>query len=172
MFYEKFLNLCEKNGVSPSRALTEMGISKGSLSRWKDGGKPLNENKKLIADYFGIPVTELMEAPIKRPAAGYGDGLSDKETEWLKLYRLIPENRRAEYLAMLEAAQQFANRYHDHIGARVQEIIDYAEDSQDFETFRARLRDMAAEGAPQDLAQGIMRGGVVARLMGRLRAQR
>ncbi len=104
MFYEKFVSLCEKNGVSPSRALTEMGISKGSLSRWKVGGKPLNENKKLIADYFGITVAELLETPIKRPAAENGDGLSEKESEWLKLYRLIPENRRAEYLAMLEAA--------------------------------------------------------------------
>ena len=104
MFYERFLSLCEKFGVSPSRALTEMGISKGSLSRWKEGGKPLNENKKLIADYFGITVTELLEAPIKKAAAEIGDGLNDREAEWLKLYRLIPENRRAEYLAMLEAA--------------------------------------------------------------------
>ena len=104
MFYEKFLKLCEVHGVSPSRALTEMGISKGSLSRWKDGGKPLNENKKLIADYFSISVAELMEGPIKKAAAEVGDGLSDKEAEWLKLYRLIPESRRAEYLAMLEAA--------------------------------------------------------------------
>lgn len=79
---------------------------------------------------------------------------------------------RADQVALLEAAQQFANRYHDHIGARVQEILDYAEDSQDFETFRARLRDMAAEGAPADLAQGLMRGGVLARLMGRMRGQR
>jgi transcriptional regulator with XRE-family HTH domain len=104
VFYEKFINLCEKHGVSPSRALTELGISKGSLSRWKEGGKPLNENKKLIADYFGITVAELLEEPKKRAAAEYGDGLSDKEAEWLKLYHLIPENRRAEYLAMLEAA--------------------------------------------------------------------
>ena len=66
MFYDRFLNLCEKYGVSPSRALTDMGISKGSLSRWKEGGKPLNENKKLIADFFGITVAELLEEPAKK----------------------------------------------------------------------------------------------------------
>jgi transcriptional regulator with XRE-family HTH domain len=81
-----------------------MGISKGSLSRWKEGGKPLNENKKLIADYFGISVPELLGEEAKKTAAENGDGLSEKEAEWLKLYHLIPENRRAEYLAMLEAA--------------------------------------------------------------------
>jgi transcriptional regulator with XRE-family HTH domain len=82
-----------------------MGISKGSLSRWKEGGRPLNENKKLIADFFGITVAELLEeTETKKSAAEIGDGLSDKEAEWLKLYRLIPENRRVEYLAMLEAA--------------------------------------------------------------------
>ncbi|WP_073083101.1 helix-turn-helix domain-containing protein [Sporobacter termitidis] len=104
MFYDKFLSLCEENGISPSRALTDMGISKGSLSRWKEGGKPLNENKKLIADYFGISVTELLDETTKKTAAMNGDGLNEKEVEWLKLYRLMPEGRRAEYLAMLEAA--------------------------------------------------------------------
>lgn len=104
MFYDKFLSLCEVNGISPSRALTDMGISKGSLSRWKEGGKPLNENKKLIADYFGISISELLDETIKKSAAINGNGLNEKEEEWLKLFRLIPENRRAEYMAMLEAA--------------------------------------------------------------------
>jgi transcriptional regulator with XRE-family HTH domain len=104
MFYDRFLRLCEENGVSPSRALTDMGISKGSLSRWKEGGKPLNENKKVIATYFGMTIPELMDEGAKKTAARTDDGLSERETEWLKLYRLIPEGRRAEYLAMLEAA--------------------------------------------------------------------
>lgn len=50
MFYDNFIDLCETAGESPSRVLTALGISKGSLSRWKDGGEPLNETKKKIAD--------------------------------------------------------------------------------------------------------------------------
>lgn len=104
VFYDKFLSLCEENGVSPSRALMDMGISKSSLVRWKEGGKPLNENKKLIADYFGLSVAELLGEATKKPVTDIGDGLSEREAEWLKLYRLIPESRRTEYMAMLEAA--------------------------------------------------------------------
>lgn len=94
MFYERYIKLCEKNGVSPSRALTEMGISKGSLSRWKDGSKLLNENKKLIADYFGITISELMYEPESIPPTKERDDLNAQEAEWLALYHLIPENRR------------------------------------------------------------------------------
>lgn len=65
MFYDNFLRLCEDRGVSPTRVLTNLGISKGSLSRWRDGGEPLNETKKKIADYFGITVRQLMDGEIE-----------------------------------------------------------------------------------------------------------
>lgn len=79
---------------------------------------------------------------------------------------------RSDQQALLEAATAFANRYHATMGARVQEILDYAETSGDFETFRARILEMMAEPAPAPLADDLTRGGVVARLMGLLRGQR
>lgn len=79
---------------------------------------------------------------------------------------------RSDQQALVDAAQAFATRYHETMGARVQELLDYAETSDDFETFRARLQEMMAEPAPVPLADDIMRGGVLARLMGRFRAQR
>jgi transcriptional regulator with XRE-family HTH domain len=41
---------------------------------------------------------------IEKPATDNDDGLDEKRKEWLSLYEKIPENRRAEYAAMLEAA--------------------------------------------------------------------
>lgn len=79
---------------------------------------------------------------------------------------------RSDQQALLEAATGFATRYHATMGARVQELLDYAETSGDFETFRARLHEMMAEPAPKPLADDLVRGGVVARLMGLFRAQR
>ncbi len=79
---------------------------------------------------------------------------------------------RADQQSLLEAATAFADRYHDTIGARVQQLLDYAETSGDFETFRAHLQAMAAEAAPRPLAEQLARGGVFARMMGRLRGQR
>lgn len=79
---------------------------------------------------------------------------------------------RSDQQALVDAATAFANRYHQTMGARVQEILSYAEQSGDFETFRDRLLEMMAEPAPAPLADDLVRGGVVARLMGMLRGQR
>jgi phage gp29-like protein len=79
---------------------------------------------------------------------------------------------RSDQTALAAAAEAFANRYHDHLGQRVQQLLAYAEQSGDFETFRARLVEMMAEPAPPELADGLVRGGIVARLLGRLRGQR
>jgi transcriptional regulator with XRE-family HTH domain len=61
MFYNNFLVLCEEYGVSPSSLLDEIGVGKGSLKRWREGGSPTNPTAKKIADYFGISVRELKE---------------------------------------------------------------------------------------------------------------
>lgn len=79
---------------------------------------------------------------------------------------------RADQKALTEAAEAFAARYHDTLGARVQQLLDYAEQSGDFETFRAHLRTMMAEGAPAPLADDLTRGGWFARLLGLKRGQR
>ena len=79
---------------------------------------------------------------------------------------------RADQQALAEAATAFADRYHETMGARVQELLDYAETSGDFETFRSRLLEMMAEQAPRPLAEDLARGGVFARLMGRMRGKR
>ena len=97
MFYNTFVSLCEEKGVSPSRLLGELGISKGGLSRWREGTEPTNPIKKKIADYFGITVAELMsgEMKIKKPAANKGDELSDDEKQFLNLIRqLSPKERK------------------------------------------------------------------------------
>lgn len=79
---------------------------------------------------------------------------------------------RGDQQALLEAAQGFATRYHETMGARVQQLLEYAETSGDFETFRARLEEMMSEAAPIALADDLTRGGVMARLMGMFRGQR
>ena len=66
MFYDNYLKICEENGVSPTRVLLDLGISKSAITNWKAGGEPLNETKKKIADYFGITVKQLMSGKIEK----------------------------------------------------------------------------------------------------------
>ena len=94
MFYDNFLRLCEDRGVSPTRVLTNLGISKGSLSRWRDGGEPLNETKKKIADYFGITVRQLMDGEIENAPA-------PEQSEDDELDEILEEARKNPDLKML-----------------------------------------------------------------------
>lgn len=35
MFYDKFIALCKRDGVSPSKAMTDNGFNKATVSMWK-----------------------------------------------------------------------------------------------------------------------------------------
>jgi len=73
VFYDGFINICRHEGVSPTRVLTTLNISKGSLSRWRNGGSPTNETKKKIADYLQISIAELEAGKIEKPIANESD---------------------------------------------------------------------------------------------------
>lgn len=65
-FYEQFKLLCKEAGISPSRAATEMGISKSSVSVWKNtGSSPNFDTLKKISEYFGKDIT-FVSTPEKR----------------------------------------------------------------------------------------------------------
>ena len=52
--------LCNNVGKSPSAAAVEIGLSKPSVNRWKNGGSPTDATATKIASYFGISVTALL----------------------------------------------------------------------------------------------------------------
>lgn len=89
MFYDGFSKTCNKFGVSPTKVLIALDISKSGLTRWKNGGSPTNETKKKIADYFDISVDELETGEIKTaPAEARAN---DEMNEMLEEIRRRPE---------------------------------------------------------------------------------
>ena len=84
----------------------------------------------------------------------------------------LKAGHRADQVALLDAAQSFAGKYETMMGARVQQLINFAEESGDFETFRKRLVEMMAEAPGSEMVQPIERAGVFSRLMGAFRALR
>lgn len=99
-FYENFVGLCNKIGKTPSRAALEIGLSKPTVNRWKNGSIPTDATAMKIAEYFGVTVQDLtgaanagdllyetardhglVESPFKKqekPTATEGDGLSER----------------------------------------------------------------------------------------------
>lgn len=66
MFYDVFKKLCDEKGITPTKASTEIGFSKGSVSYWKSkwqqgkDAKPDSYTAAKIADYFGVSVDYLL----------------------------------------------------------------------------------------------------------------
>lgn len=59
MIYENILKLCEKHGTNISNVEKACGLGNGTISGWKDGN-PRVDRLKLVADYFGVTIDEIM----------------------------------------------------------------------------------------------------------------
>lgn len=70
MFWDNFVNQCEKMEKSPTVVVEELGFKRSAVTSWKNGALPQVKNRKKIADYFGITVEELMGT--KKEPAGTG----------------------------------------------------------------------------------------------------
>lgn len=56
MFWDNLYELCQKNGTSPSKLVKELGISAGSVTKWKNGSMPSKNTVQKLAAYFGVTV--------------------------------------------------------------------------------------------------------------------
>lgn len=78
MFWENYLQLCNKVGKSANAVAAEIGFkSSGTVTGWKDGKMPYERNLKKIADYFGVTVDDLIgdDSAQKEKPTAQGDGL-------------------------------------------------------------------------------------------------
>lgn len=89
MFYDNYLRLCNSVGKSPSAVALEIGIEKSTVTRWKQGKSQTDANIRKVADYFGVPVSELTGEKEKAPTPKDGDELD----EVLERLRTRPECR-------------------------------------------------------------------------------
>lgn len=60
--YDKYVELRDEKGVTDYKVSEATGIPRSTFSDWKSGrSKPKVDKLQKIADYFGIPVTDLLE---------------------------------------------------------------------------------------------------------------
>lgn len=59
--YKKFEELLKEKNVTAYQVAKETGIATATLSNWKAGKyTPKIDKLKKLADYFGVPIEELM----------------------------------------------------------------------------------------------------------------
>ena len=75
MFYDRFVLLCKKKGVTPTRAALDAGISKSLVTKWKTNAAkdPSPDVIRKLASYFGISIAELLGEENKKAPTETGE---------------------------------------------------------------------------------------------------
>lgn len=104
MFWKNFLELCNKRETTPTAVVVELGLSRGSVTAWKEGKVPYQRTLSKIANYFGVTIEFLlMNDPQKEKPTLTGE-LSEAEQAILELFRKIPPEQQEMVLQMIRAA--------------------------------------------------------------------
>ena len=73
MFYDNYIRLCNSINKAPSAVALEIGISKPTVNRWKNGSNPTDATLVKIAEYFGTTTDELLGVETKKAPAPKGE---------------------------------------------------------------------------------------------------
>ncbi|MBE6909524.1 MAG: helix-turn-helix transcriptional regulator [Ruminococcaceae bacterium] len=60
MFFDRIKALCDEKGVKISNLLSELGMSPGNLTRWKNGTVPDGNTLVKLAQYFDVSTDYLL----------------------------------------------------------------------------------------------------------------
>lgn len=106
MFYDKYLELCELKGESPSAVARKLDLSATAVTKWSRGAVPRQATIRKISAYFDVPADYLLLEEKEKPAAN-SDGLKEKmlslSPDMLKLF--------VRFLALAEANPESAKRF-------------------------------------------------------------
>jgi len=101
-FYYNYLDYCNKMKKSPSKVAEELGSSRASVNRWKNGSLPTDAMLIKIAQYFGCNVEQLKA---EKPATDNGDGLSEADVQLISWFRSLPQEKQKAILTSLDAPE-------------------------------------------------------------------
>lgn len=90
MFWERFSEECSLKGVKPNQIISEIKVSSGTLTKWKNGTLPSAENLITLSSYFGVTIDYLLglsEKVTLKDRLFSQSSLNEQETELVNLFR-------------------------------------------------------------------------------------
>lgn len=111
-FYENLLKACSLRGKSPSAVAKEIGISKSTVTIWKNGSSPSDISVQKLADYFGVTKEVLLGEPAPKAAEAAPEPSGDLERLAAALAQLNEEGREKllDYAADLVASGRYGKK--------------------------------------------------------------
>ena len=110
MFYERFLTLCERTGLTPSGAATRSGFNKGTVSVWKkkyEAGLDVRPEKDVInkiCSFFNCSETWLLgiEEDEKKPTPEDGSERNYGDSVLMDAFKQADESTQEAILLLLK----------------------------------------------------------------------
>ena len=105
VFASNLKRYMEVKGKSRNDISDALGISYFTVSDWVNGKKyPRMDKVEMLANYFGIQKSDLIEEKVQKESPPERDALTDGEKMLLELFRLVPEKDQQMVLEMIRVA--------------------------------------------------------------------
>ena len=94
MFYERLLALCQENNEKITPVIKKLGLSAGSIARWRNGTVPDGNTICKIAEYFNVSSDYLLEKTDIKKSPSKEDEDQILIEEFTKMFfDLLPEQQ-------------------------------------------------------------------------------
>lgn len=125
---DRIIALIEERGITASRMLLDLGLSRSAVTEWEKGkAKPSAESIIKIADYFNVssdyllgrsePYSSTINGNILKSAVAQGAGsvdinnpekqeMTDEEIEMLRIFRILDLKRKIQVLNLLFSLEE------------------------------------------------------------------
>ena len=94
MFYDRLLALCQENNEKITPVIKKLGLSAGSIARWRNGTVPDGNTICKIAEYFNVSSDYLLEKTDIKKSPSEVDEDKILKDEIAKIFsNLLPEQQ-------------------------------------------------------------------------------
>jgi len=103
VFWDNYVRLCTKHGLSPNGAAKAVSVSSGSVSAWKNGRQPSGSTIKKLADYFGVSTDYFLRVSEESKKNTDENTISSKKLQrWIDIYMRMNEEQADVLMDFLE----------------------------------------------------------------------
>lgn len=129
LFYKRFMELCELNGIRPTIALRKMGLSSGCLAKWKSGSDVTISTLEIVANFFNVPFESFTsDAESEFPHSAPSEANEKLQFgERIRMIRKKAKCNQKEFGAMLNIPQSTLSAYEtDRMQPTVASLVNIA----------------------------------------------
>ena len=87
MFWERFNALCLERNTTPTAVVNELGLARGSVTKWKSGSSPSAKTISKIANHLDVTANALLGYSSKET-----DSYTEQEKNLLNLIKALTDD--------------------------------------------------------------------------------